>query len=113
VCARLVHDGTVRCAEHKLGTWVKRPEIKRTTGRKLQRQRAALFSAEPLCRECSKIGRVSEAVIRDHIVPLAEGGTDDDDNVQPLCQSCSDAKSAGERTRGRRRWAGGVPSVPR
>lgn len=113
VCNALVHDGTIRCAAHKLATWVKHPEVKRTSGRKLQRQRAALFAAEPLCRECSKTGRVSEAVIRDHIVPLAEGGSDDDSNIQPLCQACSDAKSAGERVRGRHRWAGGVASVQR
>jgi 5-methylcytosine-specific restriction protein A len=111
VCACLVHDGTTRCAAHKRPLWVKRPEAKRITGRPLQRRRAELFAREPLCRECRKAGRVSEAVIRDHVVPLAEGGADDDDNVQPLCQTCSDAKSAGESARGRRRWAGGVTSV--
>jgi 5-methylcytosine-specific restriction endonuclease McrA len=70
-------------------------------GRKLQLQRAALFAREPLCRECIKYGRISEAVIRDHIVPLAEGGSDDDDNIQPLCRACSDAKTATESARGR------------
>lgn len=84
---------------------------KRTSGRKLQRQRAELFTREPLCRECSKAGRVTLAVIRDHIIPLAEDGSDDDDNVQPLCKSCSDAKTDAERARGVRRSGRGGKSL--
>lgn len=101
-CGTLVSDGTARCDAHKLKAWTKyssAPERRR--GRALQRDRAALFSREPLCRECSKHGRLAAAVIRDHIVNLAEGGTDTDDNVQPLCQSCSDIKTQAESRRGR------------
>ena len=43
------------------------------------------------------------ATIRDHVVPLAEGGEDDEENVQPLCQDCSDAKTREESKRGQRR----------
>jgi 5-methylcytosine-specific restriction protein A len=43
------------------------------------------------------------ATIRDHVIPLAEGGRDDESNVQPLCQACSDAKSQRESKRGQRR----------
>jgi 5-methylcytosine-specific restriction protein A len=101
VCAVLVTDGTTRCAGHKVKQWVARPEVQRTRGRILQRQRAALFMREPLCRMCSQQGRVSQASIRDHIVPLAEGGSDDDSNIQPLCRSCSDIKTAQESAKGR------------
>jgi len=45
-----------------------------------------------------------KAVIRDHIIPIGEGGTEDDSNIQPLCQSCSDAKTQRESARGVRRW---------
>jgi 5-methylcytosine-specific restriction protein A len=108
-CGVLVRDGTSRCEAHKAQAWIKSAPYKRESGRRLQRKRAALFAAEPLCRECSKHGRVALATIRDHIKPLAEGGSDDDGNVQPLCRPCSDAKTAVESARGvRARQGGGV-----
>jgi 5-methylcytosine-specific restriction protein A len=103
-----VRDGGSRCPAHPFAAWVRRADVtKRQTGRALQRNRAALFSREPLCRQCARTGVTTLAVIRDHIVPLAEGGPDTDDNVQPLCQACSDAKTAAESARGR----AGVRSV--
>lgn len=102
VCGVLVHDGTSRCALHKPKPWQRTAnQAKRTTGRTLQRQRQQLFRSEPLCRECMRNGHTTPATIRDHIVPLAEGGRDDDSNIQPLCQQCSDAKTARESARGR------------
>jgi 5-methylcytosine-specific restriction protein A len=95
-----VTDGTSRCKEHPRELWVQKATYKRVTGRRLQKQRAELFAREPLCRCCVTNGFVTLAVIRDHIKPLAEGGTDDDDNIQPLCQACSDLKTEAERLRG-------------
>jgi len=106
-CGVLVKDGTSRCAAHKLAQWVKRPEVKRMTGRALQRARHALFNREPLCRECASKGYTVPATQRDHIKPLTEGGSDDDDNIQPLCDACHDVKSKAERLRARQ---GGVKS---
>ncbi len=100
--------GRAGCEEHRRTPWVQTASYTRTRGRRLQQQRAELFRREPLCRECSRAGRVELATIRDHIKPLAEGGSDDDSNVQPLCGPCSDAKTAAEAQRGRvrDRWAG-------
>jgi len=70
----------------------------RLRGRALQAARAELFAREPFCRLC----RVSLATIRDHIVPLAEGGQEAEHNVQPLCQVCSDRKTHRESERGKR-----------
>ncbi|MFN3375229.1 MAG: HNH endonuclease [Burkholderiaceae bacterium] len=107
-CGVLVRDGTGRCPKHPKPQWAKPiTATKRMTGRKLQAARAALFAREPLCAECQRNGRVTLAAHRDHIVPLAEGGADDDSNVQGLCVDCHDAKSKAERARGvRRAWAG-------
>jgi 5-methylcytosine-specific restriction protein A len=96
-----VLDGSARCVAHKPVQWLARPEVKRVTGRRLQAMRVALFAREPFCRECAKLGRRVLAKIRDHIKPLAEGGDDGDANIQPLCRSCSDIKTAQESQRGR------------
>ena len=108
-CGVLVRDGTSRCSKHQREAWAKPPTAaKRVTGRRLQVMRESLFSSNPLCVECERLGRVMLATQRDHITPLAEGGTDDDSNVQGLCHACHEAKSMAESQRGtqRARWGG-------
>lgn len=75
----------------------------RLRGRALQRKRRELFDRTPLCALCQAAGRVTVATIRDHVVPIGEGGSDDDSNTQALCLACSDIKTAAESERGRRR----------
>lgn len=64
--------------------------------------RADLFARSPLCAECERNGRVTLATQRDHIIPLAEGGPDDETNEQGLCDDCHEEKSLGESLRARR-----------
>lgn len=78
---------------------------KRITGRRLQARREALFQRAPLCAECRRQGRVTPATVRDHVIPLAEGGPDDESNEQGLCEACHAVKSAAEARRGR--WGKG------
>lgn len=105
-CGVLVRDGSGRCAKHPAPVWAKSATAtKRVTGRKLQAMRASLFERCPLCVECEKVGRITAATQRDHIIPLGEGGADDDDNTQALCEACHEAKSAVEAMRGRSRRA--------
>ena len=59
--------------------------------------------AHPLCVLCRALGRRTLATIRDHIIPLAEGGADDSTNQQGLCKDCSDIKTQTEALRGRQR----------
>lgn len=56
--------------------------IRGRLGIKIRKQRLA---AEPLCRDCKAEGVWRAADVIDHIVPLAHGGTDTDDNCRPLC----------------------------
>ncbi len=103
-CKSLVSDSSGRCADHQREAWVKHPKAtKRITGRRLQKMRAALFNRDPLCAECRRQGRVAVATQRDHIVPLAEGGLDDESNEQGLCDACHEEKSLAESVRGRHR----------
>ena len=83
--------------------WEGNSAHKRTTGRKLQRERDRLFRADPLCVECKKQGRTAIATIRDHKLALAFGGQDTADNTQGLCKPCHDAKSKAEAAEGARR----------
>ena len=103
-CGALVRDGSGRCVKHPRVAWAKQSgAVKRVTGRQLQNMRDSLFRRNPLCVECERMGRVTAATQRDHIKPLAEGGTEDDSNVQALCRPCHDAKTQGEAARGRQR----------
>lgn len=57
----------------------------RRRGRAGVEQRRRRLAAHPLCAECTKLGRVTPSDEIDHIIPLAQGGTDTEDNVQGLC----------------------------
>jgi len=103
-CGVMVPKGY--CANHTKAQWTSQQPTTRIRGRKLQLLRAQLFDREPLCAECKRHNRVAIAVIRDHIIPLAEGGKDDRTNEQGLCQACSDKKTQAESLRGRDRGRG-------
>jgi 5-methylcytosine-specific restriction protein A len=72
-------------------------------GRALQKERALFFRAHPLCAECERQGKITRAVHRDHIIPLAEGGLDIRENTQGLCESCHTVKTKEESKRGKER----------
>jgi 5-methylcytosine-specific restriction protein A len=58
--------------------------VERLRGRRGQQQRLRRLAAEPLCRRCAERDIVTASTVPDHIVPLAQGGTDDDINVRCL-----------------------------
>lgn len=95
-----------RCPQHAVPAWrpVDRAAPARIRGRKLQQLRKELFDRTPLCVECDKAGRVSIATVRDHIIPLAEGGTDSDSNCRAVCRDCNERKRHDEVRRGIARW---------
>jgi 5-methylcytosine-specific restriction protein A len=96
---------TLNCTAHQVEAWRTRdrPQVTRVRGRALQRMRARLFSRQPWCVTCLTVGRHTRATIRDHRIPLAEGGRDDETNEQALCAACSKTKSEAESKRGVRR----------
>lgn len=48
------------------------------------------------CRACGRVVSGHRANV-DHIVPLAEGGTDEDSNLQTLCRPCHSVKTVREQ----------------
>ena len=49
-----------------------------------------------LCQTCRANGRLTNAIAVDHIIAKANGGADDEDNLQSICGSCHKAKSLQE-----------------
>lgn len=54
-----------------------------------------------LCQPCLADGKVHSGTEVDHIVPKANGGTDDDANLQTICRSRHQAKTAAEAAQAR------------
>lgn len=70
--------------------------VERIRGRANQRRRERILSERPLCVHCEAQGRTSAATEVDHIVPLWQGGSEDDSNLQPLCAECHNVKTVAE-----------------
>lgn len=56
-----------------------------------KKQRARILRRHPTCRHCG-----APSTEADHIVPVAQGGTNDDTNGQGLCHPCHTAKTQAE-----------------
>ena len=86
-------------------------------GRRWRRYRLAQLRAEPLCRFCLDLGRLTPATVVDHI-RRHRGHADplfwDVNNFQSLCKNCHDAvKQALDRTgRARGYDVNGLPLYP-
>ena len=74
-----------------------RPKEHRFYGRAVWRKlRDSFMRKNPLCAECLRHGVVKEANIVDHIIPIAEGGAEmDENNLQSLCFACHNRKHGG------------------
>lgn len=56
-----------------------------------------------VCQQCLRRddGHVGTYAAVDHRIPKAQGGTDDDSNLEVICRPCHEAKTAGESRAGR------------
>ncbi|WP_275230899.1 HNH endonuclease [Novosphingobium album (ex Liu et al. 2023)] len=63
--------------------------VERLRGRAGQKQRKRrLARTRGLCERCLARGLTRLADVVDHVVPLALGGSDDDQNTRNLCEPC-------------------------
>lgn len=54
-----------------------------------------------LCQPCKRKGGLTLATEVDHIVNVAQGGTDDETNLQSICGTCHEAKTQSEARQAR------------
>lgn len=68
---------------------------KRGYGYRWRKLRRMVLARSPLCADPfeTHTGRAVQATDVDHIIPLAQGGTNAMDNLQSLCHSCHSRKT--------------------
>ena len=64
------------------------PQTKKRYGAEWRKIRDRYIALHPLCEYCLKEGRSTLATEVHHILPLADGGTNDEKNLAALCKSC-------------------------
>ena len=64
------------------------PKSKKRYDADWQKISCAYLSANPLCELCKTDGRLTAATLVHHRRKLSDGGTNDVENLQALCQSC-------------------------
>ena len=83
--------------------WSKREDrsgstTSRNYGHAWRIQRARILKRDHyLCQLCARSGRVESANEVDHVISRANGGTEDDENLQSACGPCHKAKTASEK----------------
>jgi 5-methylcytosine-specific restriction protein A len=88
------------CEEHEPKPWQtsRRKERRQVSGWEEQRRARRVLERYMHC--CWRCGRLGATQV-DHVVPLAEGGADDESNLAPIHESCHRQKTQAEARRAR------------
>ena len=72
-------------------------KMNRIRGRAGVKQRNRIRARDcGLCQPCRRAGRLALGFEVDHVVALANGGTNDDDNLELTCAQCHRVKTAAD-----------------
>lgn len=91
-CNKLT-DG-LYCKEHErlrnkeYEKYKRNPETRRRYGKAWKRIRDSYAKQHPFCERCLSLGIITPTQEVHHILPLAEGGTHERNNLMSLCSSC-------------------------
>jgi 5-methylcytosine-specific restriction protein A len=103
-CSALVADGKTYCERHASEEVKWKPDAvrgnrhERGYGNAWTKRRARILLRDcGLCQVCKRDGRVTVATEVDHRVPKSQGGTDEDDNLQSICNPCHKTKTGAEK----------------
>lgn len=95
-CTTLVRDGA-KCELHrKQAEQVRGTSTARGYDYGWRKRRAAYLEQNPWCVDpfFDHVGKKRLAIHVDHIIPLADGGADDETNYRGLCKHCHSKKTA-------------------
>lgn len=102
-CSTLVHDGTTRCAAHKVrsGSFADRSRgtrHQRGYGADWDVRRLRILARDAgVCQPCARHDIVHAGTQVDHKVPREQGGSEDDSNLQVICRVVHQAKTDAEK----------------
>ncbi|MBK5120899.1 HNH endonuclease [Burkholderia sp. R-69980] len=101
-CSQLL-DVPGYCEEHQRESIGWTPDAQRGTrqqrgyGAMWQKKRKRILQRDNgMCQPCRRAGRVKAASHVDHILNKANGGTDDDSNLEAICLACHKLKTGRE-----------------
>lgn len=105
-CNALTRNAGGYCDEHadQAKAWASRQGSGRG-GRPWRRMREQVLKRDAYlcqCEDCKRLGRVRPAHEVDHIVALAQGGSDTPDNLAAINHDCHRVKTLRESAAGRR-----------
>jgi len=66
----------------------RRRDVRKLYDRNWEKVRDSYIARHPLCELCEAAGRLVPAEHVHHVVPLFQGGTHRDSNLQALCKPC-------------------------
>lgn len=98
-CTAFVVKGS-RCKDHEVkhGWQAPSKDKQKAYGHAWRKRRTRVMRRDAyLCQPCKRLGRNTQGTEVDHIVGRADGGTDDDDNLQTICNTCHKEKTLRER----------------
>lgn len=82
------------CQQHekeqnkRYNKYERRPDVNIKYGRAWRKVRGRYVSAHPLCERCLEEGRITPVDEVHHIIPVSQGGTNEESNLMSLCKSC-------------------------
>lgn len=96
-CSNKAEKGSAYCIKHKPKDKDNRPSsTARGYDRRWRKVRKMYLNENPLCVECLNEGHITPATTVDHIEPHKGDYNKfwDEDNMQSLCESCHNRKTA-------------------